>query len=48
MFRRRPEPFLTRVELDGLIAMIMRIDESVERILRATVEDDGEEEEDRP
>lgn len=47
MLRRRTEPLVTRKELDGLIAMVMRIDENVERILRAVEEDDGKEEEDR-
>jgi hypothetical protein len=48
MFRRRREPLLTRGELDALIAMIMRIDDNVERIRSATVDEDGEAEEDRP
>ena len=48
MFRRHREPLLTRRELDGLIAILMRIDENVERIREAIVDDDGEEAEDRP
>jgi hypothetical protein len=49
MLGRSRQPVLTREERDGLIAMLMRIDENVAQILEATVdEDDGEEEEDRP
>jgi hypothetical protein len=47
MFRRHREPLLTRAELDALIAMIMRIDENVDRIRGATVDDNGEAEENR-
>jgi len=45
VFRRR-KPTLTRAELNGLIAIFMRMEANVARIaLEVAGEDDGEEEE---
>jgi hypothetical protein len=46
VFRRpAPEPLLSRTDLDGVIMLLMSIDEGIRRIVRAVEEDDGEEEE---
>ena len=47
MWRRR-EPLLEARDVDGIIQLLMRIDENVARIARQVVEedDDGPEEED--
>jgi hypothetical protein len=44
MFRTRVEPLLTRRELDGVIVMLMRIDEGVATLLGDV--DDEEDDED--
>lgn len=48
MFRREQEPVLTRQDMNGIIKLLMRLDENVKAIREQLVEDeDGEEEEDR-
>jgi hypothetical protein len=44
VFRRSPEPLLTREEVNGLIEIVMRVDDSVERIRQLLEDDDGQEE----
>lgn len=47
MFGREQEPVLTRQDMNGIIELLMRLDENVEAIRQHLVEDDfGEEEED--
>jgi len=43
VWRRKPEPILTNEEVNGLIAILMKIDANVAWIRAATEEDDGEE-----
>ena len=40
--RRRREPLFTREEVNGLLIILMRIDENIARIARAEEEDNGE------
>jgi hypothetical protein len=40
---RRSEPVLDRETLTGIIQMLMAIDEKVDRLVAALLEDDGEE-----
>jgi hypothetical protein len=43
VWRRRPEPVLTVEELNGFIAILMRIDANIAWIRAVIEEDDGEE-----
>ena len=46
MLGRRPEPLLTRQDVNGIIELLMRLDDNVKAIrLIAEGEDDGEEDE---
>jgi hypothetical protein len=40
---RRREPLFTRAEVNGLIALLMRIDANLELLARKAEEDDAEE-----
>lgn len=40
MFRREQEPVLTRQDMNGIIELLMRLDENVETIRHHLVEDD--------
>ena len=42
MFRRRREPLFTREEVNGLLVILMRIDENIARIARAEEDENGE------
>lgn len=46
MFRREQEPVLTWEDMNGIIELLMRIDENIEVIRNVAEGDDGEAEED--
>ncbi|MBA2461719.1 MAG: hypothetical protein H0V45_08160 [Actinobacteria bacterium] len=42
MFRREREPLLTREDMNGIIELLMRLDENVKVIRQIAEGDDGE------